>query len=149
MRKSIKSNWFPVVIIMVCFIIGCNKNEEHKNIQQENAIEFVLNNLLSSEDHISYNGISPKEGFVPNAEIAVQIANVILSELYETDKIKNQQPFSVNIENNVWIIEGNLNKEFKGGVAYIEIDKMTGEVLKVYHGKQMFSIFGLQETPSM
>ena len=97
--------------------------------------EYVLISTLSSEEYASYDGIILKDGFVPTPEIAVQIAEVILKKIYGEKIIERQKPFFVNLENNTWIIEGQLGKGFVGGVAYMEIRKSNGEILKVLHGK--------------
>ena len=43
--------------------------------------------------------------------------------------------FFINLKNDIWIIEGNLDDGYYGGVAHIEIRKNNGEILKVIHGK--------------
>ena len=37
--------------------------------------------------------------------------------------IEAQKPFSINAENNIWAIEGYLEKEYLGDSVYIEISK--------------------------
>jgi hypothetical protein len=107
--------------------------KKEENIQQ--TLNYVINEDLSSNDYSNIEGYFPKEGLVPTAEIAFQIAESVLINLFGKETIEEEKPFSINLENDVWIIEGSLEKGFKGGVAYIEIRKSDGEILKVTHTK--------------
>jgi hypothetical protein len=52
--------------------------------------------------------------------------------------VLRQKPYKVTLqEGKIWIVEGTMGGLFAsaGGTAYIEIDKNTGTVLKVTHGK--------------
>jgi len=104
-----------------------------ENIQQTS--DYIINEGLSLKSYSDISGYFPKEGLVPTAEIAFQIAEPVLSQIYGKEKIESEKPFSVNIENDIWIIEGHLDMGILGGVAYMEIRKSNGEILKVIHGK--------------
>ena len=136
------------MLIAKCFIIAicsllffcCSLKEEKaepSNDQNNTQTEYILKESLSSNDYLSSRGYFPKEGFVSTPEIAVQIADIILSKIYGEKKIEKQKPFFVKLENDIWIICGHfeLDPNVKGGVAYIEIRKSTGEILKVIHEK--------------
>jgi hypothetical protein len=97
-------------------------------------VNYIIDTNLSLEDYSEVKGYFPKEGFVPTAEIAFQIAEPILNQIYG-EEIEEEKPFSINLENDIWVIEGYLAPGFKGGVAYMEIRKSTGEILKVIHTK--------------
>lgn len=71
---------------------------------------------------------------VPDEETAKKIAEAIWFPIYG-ESICIQKPFIATLENDVWIIEGSLPEEIKGGVAYIEIQKKDCKILKVTHGK--------------
>jgi hypothetical protein len=58
----------------------------------------------------------------------------VLSNIYGKEHIEEEKPFSVNLDGDVWIIEGSLYYR-KGGVAYMEIRKSDGKILKVIHTK--------------
>jgi hypothetical protein len=83
------------------------------------------------EDNPSY---FPKEGLVPNEEVAIKIAEAIWLPLYG-DEIYSQKPYSVILKNEIWYINGTLQDGYIGGVAYIEIQKTNGKILNVYHTK--------------
>lgn len=122
----------------ILLIVGCTNNVGDTpkiSITDTPKISFIEDLKLSSKDYSEYKSITPKEEFVPTAEVAVKLANTILIELYGIDDIEEQSPFSVNLEDNIWILEGYLDENKLGGVAYIEIDKQTGQIRKVVHTK--------------
>lgn len=96
------------------------------------VILFVLNAsfVWSAEKH-SYVS---KEGYVPNADTAVKIAEAVWLPIYG-ESIHQKKPFKARLENEVWIIEGTLPKDTLGGVPIIEISKKDAKILRVSHGK--------------
>ena len=134
-----------IVIFIMCLFWGCSSKDVKQGVtnnqmdeQKDESAEYVIIETLSSKDYASYDGINLKDGFVSTPEIAVQIAEVILKKIYGEKRIESQKPFSINLENGIWIVEGYWDRnDFStdGGVAYIEIRKDNGEILKVIHGK--------------
>jgi hypothetical protein len=87
--------------------------------------------LLETEGYI------PPDGFVPDKETAIKIAEAIWFPIYGK-KVLRQKPYKVKlIDETIWIVEGTLKgiPFVVGGTAYIEINKNTGEILKVTHSK--------------
>lgn len=81
------------------------------------------------------DGYIPKEGYVPNAETAIKIAEAIWLPIYGQD-IYSCKPFKAKlIDGHIWQIEGTLPKKYEGGVPYAEIEKNEGRIIKVYHSK--------------
>lgn len=75
-----------------------------------------------------------KDGYVPNKETAIKVAEALWLSVYG-DKINNSKPFVAELKDGkVWIVQGTLHAK-KGGVPYIEIQKIDCKVLKMYHGK--------------
>ena len=130
---------FFIIISTITFLMGCNiKTATNTDKEKGGQLmsNYVINEKLSSNDYSEVKGYFPKDGLVPNEKIAFQIAEIILSQIYGKETIEEEKPFSINLENDVWIIEGSLPEEYeKGGVAYIEIKKSSGEILKVIHTK--------------
>jgi len=127
-----------ITIISILFNCSCRENNSRQeNMQEENKLEYILVDSLSLNDYSTYEGYLPSKGFIPTPEIAVQIAEPILKCIYGKEQIEKQKPFLINEENDIWIIEGywNRNEGKFGGNAYMEINKMTGEILKVIHTK--------------
>ncbi|MCL1937341.1 MAG: YbbC/YhhH family protein [Candidatus Azobacteroides sp.] len=97
-------------------------------------MSFILNTNLSSDNYSEITGYFPDAGFIPNEEIAFKIAEIVLTQIYGKENINEGKPFSINLENDIWIIEGTLYRR-KGGVAYMEIQKKDGKILKIIHTK--------------
>ena len=74
-----------------------------------------------------------KDGYVPNAETAIKIAEAIWLPIYG-ESIYAKKPFKATLKNDVWIIEGTLHTEL-GGVPYAEIQKRDCKIIKVTHTK--------------
>ncbi|WP_321333082.1 NTF2 fold immunity protein [uncultured Bacteroides sp.] len=123
-----------VIVLCIALFVGCNANvSQEKNMQEQS--DFVIDDSLSLCYYLNVEGYLPKEGFVPTADIAFQIAKSVLIRIYGKEQIESEKPFSVNLENGIWIIEGHLEAGSFGGVAYLELKKSNGEILKVIHGE--------------
>jgi len=112
--------------------------EEEK--EQSQQLEYIMDDSLSTDFYIDMEGYIPAEGLVPTAGVAVKIAECVLIEIYGKNHIEKEKPFSVNLKDGVWIIEGNIPniKDCDipfGGQAYVEIKKSNGEILKLLHTK--------------
>jgi len=81
----------------------------------------------------------PKNGFVPNAETAVKIAEAVLIPVYGEEKILSERPFKAALQEDVWTVEGTLHcgegKRCNGGTAVVKISKSTGQILHMIHYK--------------
>jgi len=78
-----------------------------------------------------------EDGYIPNSASASKVAEIVWLNVYGTE-INDEKPFIVKLKDGkVWIVEGTFNggKHALGGVAYIEIQKSDGKILKVIHGK--------------
>ena len=122
---------------MSCTSNTSNMREETQQSQQP---EYVMNDSLSTDYYIDMKGYIPVEGLVPTADVAVKIAECVLFEIYGKEKIEKEKPFSVNLRDGVWIIEGNIPDIKNGditfcGQVYMEIKKSNGEILKLLHTK--------------
>lgn len=111
------------------------KGEKERVRKVTDSITYIVDEGLLRTNYTRFTTYCPSEGYVGTPEIAVRLADVILSSIYGEEKIAEQQPFSVNLDNGVWAIEGYLEEGFCGGSAYIEIDQKTGAVLKLFHSK--------------
>jgi hypothetical protein len=77
----------------------------------------------------------PKEGFVPDQETAVRIAEAVLTPIYGNKQVQAEKPFQAILKREVWVVTGRLPEGADGGVAEVRISKVTGEILAVHHGK--------------
>ncbi len=76
----------------------------------------------------------PPNGFVPDAQTAIEIAKAVWRPIYGTRHL-DQEPFKAELKNDVWHVEGSLPEGYLGGVAEAEIAKSTGCILRVSHGQ--------------
>jgi hypothetical protein len=80
----------------------------------------------------------PPQGFVPDKNTAIRIAEAVLDPIYGEDKIKAEEPLDARLNEvgDTWIVWGHLPKPAnRGGAAYIEISKADARILRVTHGK--------------
>jgi hypothetical protein len=77
----------------------------------------------------------PKDGFVPDKNTAVKIAEAILTPIYGAKQVEAEKPFAASLKGEVWTVIGHLSEGADGGVAEVRISKLTGEILAVSHGK--------------
>jgi len=71
----------------------------------------------------------PKEGFVPDRETAIKIAEVVLFRLLGERTIVNQRPYIVKEDDGIWWISGTV-REGEFGVAFkIGISKHTAAIV--------------------
>ena len=81
-------------------------------------------------------GIIPENGYVPDEETAIKIAEAVWLPIYG-ENIYDKQPFKVEfIEKiNCWKVVGTLPEIMVGGVPEIVIKKSDGQIVYVIHGK--------------
>lgn len=81
-------------------------------------------------------GYIPKDGFVPNAETAIKIAEAVWLPIYG-NSIYDKKPFVAELKDStIWIVGGTLHGERTlGGVPYIKMQKKDGKILIVEHSK--------------
>jgi hypothetical protein len=81
----------------------------------------------------------PPEGYVPNAKIAVEIAEIVAEPIYGKAALEHEQPLKARLDGDVWIVSGTLPKApqggtIKGGTLECRISKHTGQILRMIHG---------------
>ena len=85
------------------------------------------------------HSVIPQNGFVPDKETAIKIAEAVWTPIYGSEKIDQEKPFVAELRNDIWTVSGTLNSgpgtTRKGGVATIEISKKDGRIIRVSHGK--------------
>ena len=85
-------------------------------------------------------GYVPKEGFVPSADVALSVANAVLIPVYGKKLIDSEQPFTANLQRDIWVITGTIpcqnppsSGACPGGAAEVRISKRTGQILFMDH----------------
>jgi NTF2 fold immunity protein len=77
----------------------------------------------------------PNDGFVPDAQTAVEIALAVWRPIYGSKQLQRQRPFSAVLIDGTWHVQGSLPKGYNGGTAIAEISRSDGKILRVSHGK--------------
>jgi hypothetical protein len=96
---------------------------------------FFVTAASFGADEQKPHSATPKDGFVPNEETAIQIAVVVWTPIYGKENIERQKPYKAWLKDGVWHVAGNLPKNMAGGVAIAEIQKSDAKILRVRHGK--------------
>ncbi len=74
-----------------------------------------------------------KDGYVPDKETAIKIAEVVWVRIYG-ENVLNKRPFKATLRpDSVWLVEGTLKPNLLGGVPYAEIQKSDGRIVRIYH----------------
>ena len=81
------------------------------------------------------HSFTPKDGFVPDKETAIRIAEAIWIPIYGEEKINSEKPFKAILRDGIWIVEGSLPEGFIGGMALAEIAQKDGRIIRVSHGQ--------------
>ncbi|MFZ0039387.1 MAG: NTF2 fold immunity protein [Candidatus Acidiferrales bacterium] len=77
----------------------------------------------------------PKNGFVPDKETAIRVAEAVLIPIYGEKQITSERPLSAELKDGIWIVSGHMPLGMNGGAAEIRISKKTCRVISVIHGK--------------
>src|SRR5574344_1828665 len=94
---------------------------------------FTLSVLYADEDNrMEYDKyletqmiVETKNGFVATKELAIQLAEVYLINIYG-EHIKKRFPLEAILKDEIWYITGTLPEGYEGGVPIIKISKKTG-----------------------
>ncbi|MBQ9416713.1 MAG: hypothetical protein IJU20_07755 [Clostridia bacterium] len=126
-RKRIVLLVLIVAILIggVCMIIIQNKTPNVKGFEF-NDYQYYVDSFPSEEN----------VGNIIDAKDAIKKAEKIWIKLYG-ESIKKEKPYQVfyDEDNGIWLIQGTLRSNMKGGVANILIQNKTGKVLAVWHEK--------------
>jgi NTF2 fold immunity protein of polymorphic toxin system component len=78
--------------------------------------------------------ILPPEGFIPDAGTAAKISEVILARFVGEAQTDRDKPFTVTLEDGVWIVKGAPPPPNAfGGIAELHISKKDGTILFMLH----------------
>lgn len=87
-------------------------------------------------------GFVPKEGFVPNREVAEAVAEAVLSPVYGKETILAEHPFTAKLHGDVWVVSGSVpcvspppGATCPGGSAEVRISKKTGQIMYMTHSQ--------------
>ncbi|MDX2028773.1 MAG: YbbC/YhhH family protein [Alphaproteobacteria bacterium] len=75
----------------------------------------------------------PPNGFVPDEQTAVRIAEAVWIPIYGEKKIEKEKPFKAVLKEDTWRVTGSLPEGMLGGTAIAEISKKDGRILYIIH----------------
>ena len=109
--KNVRYIFFSLLIIL---ITACMQSNSSSDTQQ--------------------GGYLPPNGYVPNAETAIKIAEAVWLPIYG-DEIYKYKPFKADlIQDTIWKVYGTVYTD-KGGSPIAEIQKSDCKILSIYHEK--------------
>lgn len=77
----------------------------------------------------------PKDGFVPDEEMAIKVGELIAKKIYGESRIEAQKPYQVRLGGDTWKVSGTLPPNFLGGTFEVYLSKSDGKIIRVTHGK--------------
>jgi len=80
-------------------------------------------------------GYTPSDGFIPDEKTAKKVAEAVWIPIYGRNVLSQKTYKAILIDEKIWLVQGSLGFLKLGGTAYIEIDKYTGQILKLTHFK--------------
>jgi len=86
-------------------------------------------------DDLKPHSTTPKNGFVPNEQVAIQIAVAVWTPIYGKENIEKQMPYKAWLKDGIWRVTGTLPQNMVGGVAIAEIQKSDAKIVRISHGK--------------
>ena len=92
---------------------------------------LLFSSLADDQPH----SFQPRDGFAPDAQTAIRIAQAVWFPIYGKKHILAEAPFLVTLKNGIWTVQGSLQKECTGGVAIAEITQHDARIIRVSHGK--------------
>ena len=119
---------FLIIVFSIVFIYSCD--EDRAMVDRNSAIDYV--SRVKRGEVESYK---PKDGFVPNKEVAISIAVSVWEVIYGKDQIADQAPYTAHLVDNIWMVSGSLKQNTAGGTATALISKDSGKVLHIIHHK--------------
>jgi hypothetical protein len=124
-----KTSSFIGILILIFSILlnSCSYIKSDSNSSEKTPVLKLIDKSASNW--------MPSEGYIRNKETAIKVGIVILQSSYSIKKISNQFPFNATLFGDTWIVTGELGEGLVGGVAEIHLDKISGRVLLMKHGK--------------
>ncbi|APG61517.1 hypothetical protein LPB140_00175 [Sphingorhabdus lutea] len=124
------------LIFSIFILSSCSNYKNNEQSRKDYIYKGKEKIELFQQDH----NYKPKYGYASDVETATQIADAIASKIYGKSNISKQKPFIVTNSEKYWKITGQIpenksNIAVKGGVVLIIIDKQSGAIIRLSHGK--------------
>ena len=119
----------PIIFLILTF----NSYSQDKIYSNKSEAEKELKIALNGK--AQHNVIDNKTIILKDKNTAINVAEVILFNLYGKENIQNQKPYKADLIDNYWVISGSLEENMLGGTFLIILDSRNSKVLKITHGK--------------
>ena len=107
-------------------LTGCTETSSY-GVLENGTVEHVENDKTQFINH------AEDESVIPRAE-AIRRAEKLFIEAYG-ERILSQKPWRLKEIKDIYWISGTFREEGVGGTAELQMDKFTGETIKLFHGK--------------
>jgi len=116
------------------------QNEEKSGMTKKQMVILLCTALALAAPSASSLGyapfeVRPPEGFVPDAETATKVSEVILVRIFGEAEINFEKPLTASLQGDTWFVRGTMPPNMLGGVAEIRISKKDARVLFLKHEK--------------
>ena len=115
------------------FNISYAQNSNNSIYMGRKSAEYQLKEVIANNK--LHNIINSSDKIIKNEEILIKIIEPILFDIYGKKNIEEQKPYEINDFENYYVVNGILDKNYKGGTFLIIIDKRNSQILKITHGK--------------
>jgi len=118
----------PFLLVSLALCSSCSR--DCPELVQAPVIEEVLPRPQRLTSRWSY---VPDDGFVPDKETAVRIAEAVLLPVYGSRQLESEKPWRASLEDDVWTVTGTLPPEVEGGTVVVELSKRDGRIIYLVH----------------
>jgi hypothetical protein len=140
-KKVLLSLLFIVCVVLSFYIGKYNQISIYRNASniRFEELEEVNDTAFYTGKDVSQNFLSPtkfEEGVIPDAATAAKIAYQYVAVVYGERCSIDEQPYQIKLINKqIWTVKGYLSPYALGGTFYICIEKYTGKIWAMSHGK--------------
>ena len=133
MRVKILVVAILIALFTPVFIVHSTNNDSESFVSQDKKVVEIPESIGYC---FPFHGIDLNYfDLVPNLDVAIEVALPILENIYKKS-FKEYMPFKGYLKNDsIWVLYGSTTPLVEGGFPYIEINKHTGQVLKIIHSK--------------
>ena len=140
-KKVLLSLVFSGCVVLSFYIGKYNQISIYRNASniRFEELEEVNDTAFYTGKDVSQNFLSPtkfEEGVIPDAATAAKIAYQYVAVVYGERCSIDEQPYQIKLINKqIWTVKGYLSPYALGGTFYICIEKYTGKIWAMSHGK--------------
>lgn len=122
-----------ILLLLLFSTSACEQRYSTERQKEQSASEKKVEDALT--DTTGHNCVDNKRIIIKNEEIAINVVEPILFDMYGEENILDQRPYKVSKVKDYWLIEGSLPKGSLGGTFLIIVDARNAEIIKITHGK--------------